>query len=141
MFVVVNWDDRQPAYLQLRNQIIQLIAEGELTAHMALPSVRSLAGELGVNLHTVHKTFELLRDQGFIQLRPGSNATVRPDPGPDAVAVLGRDIRARLAEAWVRGLSRQEILQAVEQVLDHFQRPVSSAGPLPDVRRVSGGGQ
>lgn len=141
MFIVVNWDDRQPAYLQLRNQIVQLIAQGELTAHMALPSVRSLAGELGVNLHTVHKAFELLRDQGFIQLRPGSNATVRPDPGPDAIDALGRDMHPRLAEAWVKGLSRHEILQAVEQVLDHFQRPVTpSGGPLNDVRHASGGG-
>ena len=43
----------EPLYLQIRNQIVAGIATGELEPGQALPSVRSLASDLGINLHTV----------------------------------------------------------------------------------------
>lgn len=139
MFVVVDWDDRRPAYLQLRDQIVEQIARAELTAGMALPSVRRLASELGVNLHTVHKAFELLRDQGFIQVRAGSSAMVRPAPGTDTATALAQALGPRLAEAWVKGLARSDIIGAVEAILDTFE-PTADPVTAP-ARRVGQGGR
>ena len=43
-----------------------------------LPSVRSLAGDLGINLHTVNKTYQLLKQEGFIQIHRQKGAVVQP---------------------------------------------------------------
>ena len=43
-----------------------------------LPSVRRLAKDLGINLHTVNKAYAMLRDEGHIVMRRGSGAMVAP---------------------------------------------------------------
>ena len=43
-----------------------------------LPSVRRLAKDLGINLHTVNKVYAMLRDEGHIVMRRGSGAMVAP---------------------------------------------------------------
>lgn len=55
MYIVVNDMVDEPLYMQIRSQIIAGIARGDLTAGDALPSVRRLASDLGINLHTVNK--------------------------------------------------------------------------------------
>ena len=59
----------EPLYLQIRNQIVAGIATGELEPGQALPSVRSLASDLGINLHTVNKAYAVLRDEGYVRMR------------------------------------------------------------------------
>ena len=53
MIVRIDQKSEEPLYLQIRSQIIAAIARGELVPGTALPSVRSLASDLGINLHTV----------------------------------------------------------------------------------------
>ena len=66
----------EPLYLQIRNQIVAGIATGELEPGQALPSVRSLASDLGINLHTVNKAYAVLRDEGYVAMRGRSGAVV-----------------------------------------------------------------
>lgn len=54
-----------PIYAQLTNQLIVLIARGQLKAGDALPSVRSLASDLGMNMHTVNKSYHELEKKGL----------------------------------------------------------------------------
>lgn len=65
-----------PIYEQLRRGVIAGIANDELAPGDRLPSVRALAVDLGVNLHTVNKAYALLRDDGYITMRRGSGAVV-----------------------------------------------------------------
>ena len=71
-------DDRNPTPLfeQIVSQIKGAVAEGKLEIGQSLPGVRELADGLGVNLHTVHKAYQRLRDQGVIELRLGKRAQV-----------------------------------------------------------------
>ena len=55
MPVVIDQMSEEPIYRQIRAQVIEAIATGELSPGDPLPSVRSLARDLGVNLHTVTK--------------------------------------------------------------------------------------
>lgn len=64
MYIVVNDMVDEPLYMQIRSQIIAGIARGDLAAGDALPSVRRLASDLGINLHTVNKAYAVLRDEG-----------------------------------------------------------------------------
>ncbi|MEG0758409.1 MAG: GntR family transcriptional regulator, partial [Raoultibacter sp.] len=57
MIIRIDQRSTEPLYLQLRSQIIASIAQGDLVPGDVLPSVRSLANDLGINLHTVNKAY------------------------------------------------------------------------------------
>ena len=73
----------EPLYLQIRNQIVAGIATGELEPGQALPSVRSLASDLGINLHTVNKAYAVLRDEGYVRMRGRAGAVIADPAAAD----------------------------------------------------------
>ena len=92
MVITVDKLSDAPLYLQLRDAVIAGIASGELRPGDALPSVRSLAEDLGINLHTVNKAYATLRDEGYVIMLGGRGAYVasaRADPaaGMDEAAL------------------------------------------------------
>lgn len=76
MVIDIDHASAEPLYLQLRAQIIGAIARGELQPGQALPSVRALAADLGINLHTVNKAYAVLRDEGYVLMRGRSGACI-----------------------------------------------------------------
>ena len=50
-----------PLYQQIRDRIVEAIATGEQPQGSALPSIRQLAVDLGINFHTVNKAYDMLR--------------------------------------------------------------------------------
>ena len=76
MLIRIDQTSPEPVYLQIRDQIVAAIAHGELAASDRLPSVRALASDLGVNLHTVNKAYAVLRDEGFLMMRGRAGAVV-----------------------------------------------------------------
>src|SRR5258708_3245503 len=76
MFISVDTDDRRPIYQQVAAEIKRLIAKGELAEGSALPPVRQIAGDLGVNLNTVAAAYRELAREGLITVRHGSGAIV-----------------------------------------------------------------
>ena len=68
MLIEIDFNSDEALYVQLQHQIIIGIATQVLQEGESLPSVRRLAGMVGVNMHTVNKAYSLLRQQGFIQL-------------------------------------------------------------------------
>lgn len=132
MFLLVDFESRRPAYLQLRDQVVQGIATGALAPGDSLPSVRRLASELGLNLHTVNKAFAVLRDEGFIRLTERQSATVDPKPEAPAAAEprLAAALAPLLAEFTVKGLSREAVMAQVARVLAPMSPPApASSGP------------
>ncbi|MBM6774205.1 GntR family transcriptional regulator [Olsenella profusa] len=90
MVITVDRLDETPLYLQLRNQVVAGIAAGELHPGDALPSVRSLAEDLGINLHTVNKAYATLRDEGYVIMLGRRGAYVADVPA-DPTAGMGED--------------------------------------------------
>lgn len=82
MLIAVDAAATEPLYLQIRNQIVAGIATGQLEPGQSLPSVRSLASDLGINLHTVNKAYAVLRDEGYVLMRGRSGAYIA-DPCED----------------------------------------------------------
>lgn len=76
MLIRIDQASPEPVYLQIRDRIVAAIARGELVASDRLPSVRALASDLGVNLHTVNKAYAVLRDEGFLTMRGRAGAVV-----------------------------------------------------------------
>ena len=63
---------RQPAYLQLYNQLREDITRGLCPYGSKLPSKRFLAAETGTSVITVQHAYDLLADEGYIESRERS---------------------------------------------------------------------
>ena len=68
MFIELDFNSNEAIYMQLRNQIILGIAQDKIKNGESLPSVRQLAEDIGVNMHTVNKAYALLRNDGYLKL-------------------------------------------------------------------------
>lgn len=117
MIIQIDFGSAEPIYLQIRSQIVHAVATGELCAGDALPSVRALAADLGVNMHTVNKAYSVLRDEGYVVMRRRSGVVVADRSqalSPEAQQVeRGRmaDELLRLAlEHRARGGSKEEFV-------------------------------
>jgi GntR family transcriptional regulator len=73
-----EWNDSQPIYRQLREQVIAMILDGILSEGDALPSVRSVAADQRINPLTVLKAYQQLADDGLVEKRRGLGLFVRP---------------------------------------------------------------
>ena len=68
MTIEIDFNSDEALYIQLRNQIIYGIATQQYHEGDALPSVRQLADEIGINMHTVNKAYSVLRQEGLLRL-------------------------------------------------------------------------
>jgi GntR family transcriptional regulator len=69
--VNINWNNKEPIYLQLRDKLVELIMDGFLSEGDVLPSVRQIASEQRINPITVSKAMQLLVDEKLIEKRRG----------------------------------------------------------------------
>jgi len=101
--LTVNPDDPTPPYEQLRGQLAELIEAGQLADGERLPPLRQLAGDLGLAVGTVARTYRELEAAGFVRSRRGAGTRVAfSAPKPSA-----RERQARLA-----GLAAAYVLKA-----------------------------
>jgi LacI family transcriptional regulator, repressor for deo operon, udp, cdd, tsx, nupC, and nupG len=63
---------------QIREQIAWLIMSGELKAERLLPSVRRLASQLSINMHTVRSAYLRLEREGYVEIHQGRQTRVLP---------------------------------------------------------------
>ena len=66
-----TWDDRQPIYQQLADQLAAQLLDGEPAAGEAMPSVRVLASRHLLNPLTVNRALQALGDAGLLENRRG----------------------------------------------------------------------
>lgn len=125
MHLVLDLDSDVPIYQQIRDRVIEAIADGQLREGAPLPSTRQLAMDLSINFHTVNKAYDLLRQEGIIRVNRKSGAVIRRDRGSGpADARLITDWHARLrtllAEAVAHGIDAGEVDHQVHAVLHDF---------------------
>lgn len=108
MLLAIDMQSETPIYTQIAQQIIEGIAKGELIPGEGLPSVRALAVDLGVNLHTVNKAYHLLKQDGYVQINRKQGVIIEPDALPIADEQFKKNLLERLrplvAEAVARGM-------------------------------------
>ena len=93
MILHIDFQSSQPLYLQLRDQVVVAIADGEIAPGEHLPTIRALAEESGINMMTVSKAYQLLKQEGYIATDRRSGAVV-----------LGRENAAAASPESVRRL-------------------------------------
>jgi GntR family transcriptional regulator len=123
MFLTLQANDKRPVYQQIVDGVKALIAHGKLREGMTLPSVRQVAGDLGVNLNTVAVAYRQLQDEGFVSVRHGAGAVILSrTPYPIDKAELSQPLRTVLTDLVLAGLTRREIESAVRQELVLLQQ-------------------
>ena len=112
MIIELDMASSTPIYVQLRNQIVKGIGKGELKAGEKLPTVRQLASDAGVNTMTVNKTYQILKNEGFIRTDRRLGAFVSETIAEDAdfKEKLKSELELLSAEACLTGKSRDEFL-------------------------------
>jgi len=102
-----------PIYQQLRDQIVLGIASGQVALAAPLPSVRKLAGQLGINYHTVSKAYSILSEEGYIAIDRGKGAIVTPSLKRDKEYnnVLAQKLSLIAAEALCHLVSEDEFVE------------------------------
>ncbi len=120
MVITVDRLAAEPLFEQVRRQVIVAIATGELRPGDALPSVRALSRDLGINLHTVHKAYEVLAEQDYVLLlgRRGAfvaDAACEPTAGLD-VATLRAGLTRLATELSASGATPGEFLAQAHDV-------------------------
>ncbi len=105
MLLKLDFGSDRPIYMQIRDQIVLAVAGGKLAAGDKLPTVRALAEECGINMMTVSKAYQLLRQEGVIATDRRSGAVVarrEQNAGPSKETLEG--LRLRLGELRLAGL-------------------------------------
>jgi len=121
MILSVDLTSDVPIYEQLRDRVLEAIAEGLLTEGSSLPATRALAADFGINFHTVNKAYDLLRQQGLIRLNRKTGAVVASTVAdPPFCAEWTAKARTLLAEAVAKGLPTDKVLDTCRAVLDSF---------------------
>ncbi|MBN2621936.1 MAG: GntR family transcriptional regulator [Acidimicrobiales bacterium] len=126
MILDVETTSAVPPYEQIRAQITALIMTGALAVGDRLPSIRQLAGDLGLAPGTVARAYRELEQTGLVASR-GRHGTVVTDPAharapaPDP-SHLDEAAATFAAAAGRSGSSLDEAIEAVRRAFEHMQR-------------------
>lgn len=121
MILKIDFDSEEALYVQLCNQIIRGIAAEMLHEGDSLPSVRQLADEIGINMHTVNKAYAVLRQEGFLRLDRRRGAVVALDMNKiRALEEMRENLALIVARGICRDVSRDEVHALIDQIYDEF---------------------
>jgi GntR family transcriptional regulator len=119
----IDVNDPRPLEDQIAVALRQAIAQGSVGPGEDLPSVRQLAGDLGVHWNTVARAYRKLADEGLLTVRRGRGAVTRDQPRTHTK--MGRAaLRERFCDAvaagLLGGLSHKDIAEAFKEALANF---------------------
>ena len=112
MFLEIDFASEKPIYEQIRRGIIKSLSQNDLQYGETLPSVRQLASDMGVNLHTVNKAYKMLEEDRIIVMdrRFGSKIV---DKTPDISESQKRKVKEELdfiiALAKVKNIEKSDL--------------------------------
>lgn len=123
MLLTVNLESSQPIYIQIRNSIVEGIANGMLKDGDPLPSVRVMATELGVNLHTVNKAYQMLRMEGFVKVYRKKGTVISADMkrnSRDFIEAATATLKNMVSEAITRSVGREQLTGIINQLYNEM---------------------
>ena len=123
MLLHLDFGSDIPIYLQIRNQIVLGIAEGRLAAGTKLPTIRAMSEECGINMMTVSKAYQLLKQEGYIHTDRRSGAVVcqsEKASGPRPETIEG--LKLRLSELRLAGLGKEEALDLCRKLYEEGEQ-------------------
>lgn len=123
MILKIDFDSEEPIYIQIINEIVKGVAKGELKEDDELPSVRGLADDIGVNMHTVNKCYNILKEKGYIRMDRRRGAVISfslQNSNEKYKKELERDIEIQVAECINRGIDRDEVIKKINDLYGSY---------------------
>lgn len=121
MIIKIDFESDEAIYIQLRNQIIMGIATDRIHEGDSLPSVRQLAENIGINMHTVNKAYTVLKQEGYIKLDRRRGAVIALDIDKiQSIERLREELSVLLARSVCKNLSREEVHDLVDEIYDYY---------------------
>lgn len=120
MLLTVDLQSSIPIYQQIRNQIVAQVAAGLVRPGEKLPTIRALANQLQVNLHTVNKAYQQLAQEGFIDLL-GRRGAIVVQPSTKNLQQTKKSFQQAVTEAVAQGVSCSALQQLVIQTYQQLE--------------------
>ena len=121
MIIKIDFESEEAIYIQLRNQIIMGIATDRIHEGDSLPSVRQLAENIGINMHTVNKAYTVLKQEGYIKLDRRRGAGIALDIDKiRSIERLREELSVLLARSVCKNISREEVHDLVDEIYDFY---------------------
>ena len=95
--MTMHWNGDVPIYIQLYQQVIQRILDGNIKEGEALPSVRKVAAEYQLNPVTVSKAYQMLQDEHYVEKQRGKGLYVKSG-APELI--LENERKSFLSSEW-----------------------------------------
>lgn len=110
-----QWQSDTPIYLQLYQQVVSRILDGNIQEGEALPSVRKVAAEYQLNPLTISKAYQMLQEEQIVEKQRGKGLFVKV--GVQGL-ILARERQLFLEQQWPSIIEKIERLQlSPEQLL------------------------
>ena len=122
MIIEIDFNSEEAIYVQLCNQIILGIATARLQEGDSLPSVRQLADEIGINMHTVNKAYTVLKQEGIIRLDRRRGAVIAIDMDKlQALENMKRQLTVVLAKGRCKNITKEEVCELVDEIFEEYR--------------------
>lgn len=113
MFIRLNPESDAPLFAQIAASVRADALAGRLHAGDRLPAAREVADAIGVNVHTVLHAYQLLRDEGLVELRRGRGAVLTERT--TQLALLEQNILNLIERARELGLSTDTLTALIKE--------------------------
>ena len=121
MVIEIDFHSDEAIYVQLCNQIILGIVTAQIREGELLPSVRTLAETIGINMHTVNKAYAILQREGFLKIDRRRGAMIAIDIDKlRAIEEARAELSLVLARAVCKNISRKELHGLLDAICDEW---------------------
>ncbi|MDE6993664.1 MAG: GntR family transcriptional regulator, partial [Lachnospiraceae bacterium] len=119
--IEIDFNSDEAIYMQLRNQIILGIATSRFQEGDMLPSVRQLADNIGINMHTVNKAYTVLKQEGYVKVDRRKGAVIALDIDKmRALEEIRRELQVTLAKASCKNISGEEVHALIDEIYEEY---------------------
>jgi GntR family transcriptional regulator len=124
--IQVDLAGHTPAYQKIVNVLRAQLVAGAFQPGDQLPTVRTLAMDLGVHHNTVAEAYRLLAQEGWLDLKRGRGATIikrsSPSPSPEAEGQFARRLDELTAKALAEGVEPTALAEQMDSLAAKLRR-------------------
>lgn len=122
MRILLDDSNNEPNYLQIENQIKDMLYQGTLKPNDQLPSIRVLAQQLSVAIITIKRAYDDLEKEGIVELRQGKGCFIKAVNHKKLEEQLEDEFKQKVMELIAlgtqRGLSKEKMASILRQGID-----------------------